>query len=129
MKKINLFFALFLISQAFYASENSLSDRHSRAKEQYLETARKLDDFKEELFQKRSSLLEEDQEKLEIMEMQLDGIQCSMLRTDFLIYFDQHTDEQLLQGIKGCVIKYEQDLRKLEIKFHEMRCFFEMKIV
>ncbi len=129
MKKISLFFAMFLMTQVFYASENNLLYRHGKAEEKYLEVARKLKDFKADFFEKKSSLLEDDQEQLEFMEIQIDGIQRSIALTDSLININQDIDEQLLQGIKGCVIKYEQNVKILEKKYQEMRDFFEIKVI
>jgi hypothetical protein len=129
MKKISLFFIIFLISKAFYASENSLSDRHSRAKETCLEITRKLDNFEQEFSQKIFRLSEEDRNELESKGRQIGAIQNSILRVTFLIHFGSEIDDKLLEGISGSIIVYEQRVKKLEIKYQEMCQFIEAKTV
>lgn len=116
-----------MASLSLFSSENNLLTDYHNLIDSRLELFSKIDNFFKSRVDDSGKISEENKDFLDHECFLLDGIRESLVRKENLLnesFRGIPTDEEL-EGIKGILIVYRSDLRKIEAKTKELSEFLE----
>lgn len=126
---MNKFFLIpiVLVSCKSFASENQLLQRYQGIKSRYLEISSKIQSLKEDFNEHKDFLSDENKDELDFNLIKIDGTQGIILRQTTMLddCFSSEQQLQVLEGMKGCIISCDLNIRKLENMFRTVQDDFE----
>jgi len=127
MKRLG--FLLYFLLSFFncYTSENSLLARYQSANERFVEIHGKVSCFTTDVISERNNLPEDIFDEIDVELMRLTYIVQKILRNKSIFEpaLENESDDEIFEGVRGCIIFFEKDVQILDEKFQKIRNFFE----